>query len=297
MKFKQIYLGFLNNPMRCRSMDQQNLLRSSFVFTNGFSNTWAWNIHIRTNPFIKGAPSSKLLKSIDEEEIQVAVKSLNINGYWVLPDLLSSEMVSNLNGYLSSLEVVSRKNPSDVQKADKVIPEGAVYDFKTTDLINHPIVRDLVKDEILLEIVGRYLKCKPVLDGVWGWKSFPQHEACSASAQLYHFDLDRIRWLKVFVYLNDVDETNGPHVFIKGSHNDSGKFAKHHGRFSDEEVFNYYSTEKAITFTGKAGTVFIEDTMGIHKGCPLIKGERTLLEFQYSVSYFGYPYPEIELTV
>ena len=38
-------------------------------------------------------------------------------------------------------------------------------------------------------------------------------------AQLYHFDLDRPKWLKFFIYLNDVENLDhGPHSYIKNTH-------------------------------------------------------------------------------
>ena len=34
------------------------------------------------------------------------------------------------------------------------------------------------------------------------------------AAQMFHFDMDRPKWLKFFIYINDVNEKNGPHFFI-----------------------------------------------------------------------------------
>ena len=39
------------------------------------------------------------------------------------------------------------------------------------------------------------------------------------NAQMFHFDYDSFNFLKVFIYLSDVDESNGPHSVVKYSHN------------------------------------------------------------------------------
>ena len=45
------------------------------------------------------------------------------------------------------------------------------------------------------------------------------HQNLEIEAQLYHFDLDRPKWLKFFIYLNDVENiSHGPHLFIEKTH-------------------------------------------------------------------------------
>ena len=60
--------------------------------------------------------------------------------------------------------------------------------------------------------------------------------ASSEAAQLFHFDMDRIRFLKVFIYLTDVGTENGPHVYVRGSHRSKPPAFFRDRRFSDAEV-------------------------------------------------------------
>jgi hypothetical protein len=39
--------------------------------------------------------------------------------------------------------------------------------------------------------------------------------------------------------------------------------------------------------TGPRGTILAEDTRGLHKGKPVAKGDRLVLEFEFSSSMFG----------
>jgi hypothetical protein len=125
---------------------------------------------------------------------------------------------------------------------------------------------------------------------VCAWWTFPVGgEADSGAAQLYHYDLDRVRWLKVFVYLTDVDEVSGPHAFIRGSHRTIGSKISRDGRYSDAEVFSMYNRADEVVFIAPRGTVILEDTLGLHKGIPAISKRRFILQVQLSINYFGYP--------
>jgi ectoine hydroxylase-related dioxygenase (phytanoyl-CoA dioxygenase family) len=102
--------------------------------------------------------------------------------------------------------------------------------------------------------------------------------------------MDRVRWVKVFCYLTDVGDDNGPHAFVSGSHNTIQNVVTHDGRYSDAEVFAHYPRSSEVRLKGPAGTVFLEDTLGFHKGVPVESGRRGVFEFQYSINHYGYPH-------
>jgi hypothetical protein len=119
----------------------------------------------------------------------------------------------------------------------------------------------------------------------------------SDAAQLYHFDLDRPKWLKVFVYVTDVSESQGPHCFIEGSHK-SGSLPRSflrsaYSRLTDEAVFAHFGKSRERKFVATRGTVIIEDTRGLHKGEHVKNGDRLIFQMQYSNSLFGMNYPKI----
>ncbi|MBN8603066.1 MAG: phytanoyl-CoA dioxygenase family protein [Planctomycetes bacterium] len=191
--------------------------------------------------------------------------------------------------------MVSRKDPTDVQTIVDITPKAATYWYDQKDLMDIEEFVLLAKDCGLLEILTRYLECSPCFDMMTSWCSFPANGADSASAQLFHFDLDRIKFLKVFIYLTDVTESNGPHVFVLGSHKRTADVAYHDGRYSDEEVKSLLPDCPHVSLCGPAGTVFVEDTLGFHKGKPVEDGMRCVFEYQYSVCEFGYPYSDVTL--
>jgi hypothetical protein len=290
-EFRKAYLDFLKDPKRASDMRQQDLLRGAFIGSHGQSLDWAWKLQKEISPHQRGPVRSGIFPALDEAEVEKAIKALRSDGYYILPWRMSAEWVRAATEKAKKFPVVSRADPKDIQLPGEIQPKSATYWHNDKDLYQVEEFRELALDPGIQEIIGRYLECKPVFDMVAAWWSFPAGKADSASAQLYHFDLDRVRWLKVFVVLTDVGPENGPHAFVKGSHNNIGNMVHHHGRYSDEDVFNIYPKCDEVLFTAPAGTVFLENTLGFHKGNAVQKGHRFLFEFEYSINHFGYPYP------
>ena len=297
-KFKSRYLEFLDAPNRVCTMDDQHLLRTAFVKSHGESTDWAWET--QRNRFHDRIPTSQqplrstFFPKLDAEMITIAVERIRTDGFYVLPWLMPPEWIQVIHAKTNEFPVKSVSDSSDVQFQHKLTPKSATYWHSQDPLSSVRELRDFVSDPALYEIASQYLGCTPVVDLLAAWWTFPVGaDADSASAQLYHFDLDRARWLKVFVYLTDVDETNGPHAFIRGSHRTVGKKIWRDGRYSNEEVFSVYDPNEEVVFRGPRGTVIIEDTIGFHKGIPASAHHRFIFEYQLSANRFGYPYPAL----
>ena len=146
----------------------------------------------------------------------------------------------------------------------------------------------MIADQSILAVSQSFLKSKPVLDlvSMW-WSTAISKEASSEVAQLFHWDMERIKFLKFFFYLTDVDHDTGPHCFVKGSNNGFPISVRRDGRISDEEISKAYPSENIVEITGKKGTILAVDTSGFHKGKNLKHGDRLLLQFEFSNSLFG----------
>jgi hypothetical protein len=153
-----------------------------------------------------------------------------------------------------------------------------------------PEIARLAKDPVLLDIAARYLGVPPRYLGTRLWWSFPKEASKaeqSASAQLFHFDLDDFGFLKFFFYITDVDGTAGPHVAVRGTHN--RKRLAHQlviRRLDDQEVAEAYGEDKIETICLPAGKGFAEDTFCLHKGTTPSGTPRLLLQLEYGVNDF-----------
>lgn len=127
-------------------------------------------------------------------------------------------------------------------------------------------------------IAAAYLGGDVIIDDVKIMYSKPGE---GVGPQFFHRDWDTLGFVKVFCYLNDVGSDNGMHQYVKGSINSSK--LNRHGRFSDQEVHGAFATDDVLSIPGKAGTIFIEDTNGLHRGLPLLSGERWVVSIRLSL--------------
>jgi len=171
------------------------------------------------------------------------------------------------------------------------------YDFQQQIIAEEPVVQQLLTDDTILAVSRAYLGAEPVNDmlAMWWSTNYLHGKPSAAAAQNFHFDMDRIKFLKFFFYLTDVGPENGPHCYIRGSHHRKPRALLKDGRISDEQILDHYSPEDIVEITGTRGTILAADTRGFHKGKPVQSGERLLLQIEYATSLFGAPYEKVTL--
>jgi hypothetical protein len=176
-------------------------------------------------------------------------------------------------------------------------PVATTYWFDPQTLAEAAPVQRLLTDPTILKVAQAYLGMEPILNiyTMW-WSTAFKRKADSRSAQLFHFDLSRVRFLKVFIYLMDVGEQNGPHVYVRATHRRKVRPLVKDGRISDQEMFSYYPRDRAVTVTGPKGTVFAADTAGFHKGLPVVAGTRLIFQLEYVSDRFGPSEPMVEMS-
>jgi hypothetical protein len=215
-------------------------------------------------------------------------------GYYIHKNKIDNKLIDKIS---TDLVKISGKycsdsySSSDYEKFDINNPRGTRFTYNTNELIKIDGIQNLLLDKQILTISQNYLKALPIIDIVAAWWSCPSKFADKNAAQYWHFDMDRPRWLKVFIFLTDCNINNGPHSFIEGTHKNNGipniLRSKGYQRLSDEEINSFYPKEKIKTFTADKGTILFEDTRGLHKGIKLKSGNRLMLSFQYSTALFG----------
>lgn len=242
-------------------------------------------------------------KDKQENNINKTSQELFANGYSVWPELLSEKLCNRLISDLNSVNFYSKKSHDVINgysEENNFNLKDSLYRANMTDLLNLSSFQDLSLDQTILKIAQNYLHAPPIHVQTNCWWVSPiknqSSQELSENAQLFHRDKEYLRFLKVFIYLNDVNELNGPHTYVPQSHlstlNYFGEMNKIVNRFSDNEIINSGLYNKQKAFTGKKGTVIFEDTYGFHKGSPVIKGHRLMLQLEYANSlFFRYDVP------
>ena len=284
-------------------------LISLFCQTGGTSSeVLAKLIALRQPPYKIEQPNG-ILGRLDETKLGGIQKSLDEKGYHVFENRLPADLCDRLAAFATSTRCKVRASPQPGQAAeDMVVPAynpkqlvGTRYDFLVQDLLDNTDVQAVMADETFLAVAQSYLRSKPIMDVVAMWWAAAFSDTPDAeAAQYFHFDMDRIKWLKFFIYLTDVKPDNGPHCFVAGSHRAGGiprnLLDKGYARLTDEEVAAAYAPDAFIEFAAPRGTIIAEDTRGLHKGKHVEHGDRLLLQFQFSNSLFGGYYPSTKAT-
>jgi ectoine hydroxylase-related dioxygenase (phytanoyl-CoA dioxygenase family) len=242
------------------------------------------------------ANSKESILKLDSSEISEAKSELVSNGFWIAPKLIDEE---HLNKYQKSAEsevrnLLSSNSPSSSSVEDLhktgILSNKEMVVLGNDFVLNQELVYQMATCQNILEIVGEYLGVRPILNYPDSWFSFPVPQISKMSAQNWHCDCDRIKWIKVFVYITDVSENNGPHGFVSTSHK-NWKLKTENSRFRDDQIRQKFHKDQIKSFTAKRGTVIFEDTRGLHKGNPLNSGHRLILQLEFSTDSFGEIHP------
>lgn len=152
----------------------------------------------------------------------------------------------------------------------------------------------LAFDPYILSTAARYLGCCPIHVQTNVWFSFPtkaDRKNLSENAQMFHQDKEFLKFIKVFIYLSDVDMDRGPHCYVEGSHVDEAISygVPFSARLSDAEATRIYGADRIKQVVGPAGSIVFGDTSCLHKGTPLKSGYRLMLQLEYASSLYCSP--------
>jgi ectoine hydroxylase-related dioxygenase (phytanoyl-CoA dioxygenase family) len=302
-----LLLGLLGYSLAKKTSQKAHLaMVMLFCRTRGrSSDVLSWMIsQLRSPRSIE--PSNGLLPTGTQVEAVAAVQAIRERGYYVFQNKLPDELCDKLLAFATQQPASTRLMDGEVGFVESMVydrkaPRAVRYDFSTQDLLNNEDVQRVLADLSFASIAQEYLKAIPIVDVVsmW-WHTNFSDKPDGESAQFFHFDMDRPKWLKFFIYLTDVTTENGPHFYVAGSHKTNGIPAellnKGYARLKDEEINAYYSASDIIEFVAPRGTILAEDTRGLHKGKHVISGDRLMFQIQFSNSLFGANYPSAKIT-
>jgi hypothetical protein len=232
------------------------------------------------------------------DELTLAVNGLKRDGYYMFSAKLPAADCTQLQEFTRTLPARLTPTRSDLTgptRFDSTSPVAARYDFAEAQYLAHPVIQKLLCDESMMAVAQGYLGAAPVNDLSAMWWSAPYGRASSEAAQLFHFDLDRLKFLKFFFYLTDVGPENGPHMYVRGSHVNRPDLFYEDRRFQDSEVAGAFPRSDIREVHGPVGTILAGDTTCLHKGKSLVSGSRLMFEIEFTVSLFGQSYDTVSV--
>lgn len=244
------------------------------------------------NTFIK--PAGKIIKylfrdyrkkiSLDEKvklnfEEKKLLHNLKIHGYAVIENFASEETCVHI---IKKIDYIFKNYPAktwkDDQKSDNRIFGAQIADKKIMEYFN---------DNFIKKIGEAYLgfKMKNVMS-MANRVTFSSNN--NGSGNGWHKDAYR-KQFKSLLYLNNVDNNNGPFQLLKKSNKIFNlikvaiKLQKTYPdtRFSENEIEKISRSEDVITLDGRRGTLILFDPSLTHRGSPLKSSRRYALTNYY----------------
>jgi len=127
------------------------------------------------------------------------------------------------------------------------------------DFVAHSAyVRAALEPELLATVTAA-TGLVPHLASVQVYVSHPQESHGLTASQLWHRDVNDKMTVKLFVYLEDVGEPNGPFTFIPAPHSARVPSDLPH-YITDEKIDEYVGRDSWQSVAGPAGTAFLVDT-------------------------------------
>ena len=307
LSFVYIFFSFLFFKLFNRNIIHTHLF---FVrlhcFTNGRATDFFSKIISKSKKKIKleELPSTNLIYKLKNEEVNNFTIKIDKESYAIYPHKLGLEIVDNLHRFSltnSTSEISNNKMQDKIINYQKKNQYSERLNFFQSDLIKNNYIQDLICDSTILSICQNYLNTSPVFAEVNMWWSIANKNKPSLeAAQLYHFDLDATKWLKIFIYLTDVDINSGPHCYVEGTHKYHNQsrdlLSRGYVRIEDDDILERYSIDKCKNIIGSRGTIIFGDTRAFHKGLKPYDRDRLVLELTYLNSNFAYNNCEMKLS-
>jgi hypothetical protein len=171
--------------------------------------------------------------------------------------------------------------------------------YRSDQVLRAPGLVDQLNDPLLLDLIEAYLGCVPTLYSVNSWWSFPAEKPELYYSQYFHRDTDDWRFITLFMYLTEVDAESGPHQVVPGSHTLEGMrrlspnswlrrfdvkatFTNSMGAEFAEQCDRHFAGH-AADIVGPAGSMFLVNTMALHRGLMPTRNARLLAWARYGL--------------
>ena len=207
-----------------------------------------------------------------QNKYENVVDNLNEKGYYIIRDAFDKDRVEALTKELDNLvesgKHIKRQNEFEI-----------VVDSALLNTTNAPA---LAFSDLLVDVATAYFKTTPMIGTVNLRKSFVT-DAPEEGTLLFHCDKNSTKFIKFFIYLNDVDGKTGPFCYTEGSHKQKFYDWKSKYRWNHSEIEEKYGKDKIKYLTANVGDVIVANTKGFHRGVKCAESERRMLTVNYVV--------------
>ena len=178
-------------------------------------------------------------------------------------------------------------------------PEGNPFLplLNKADFDTHPEILKIALSRPIVEIMCGYFGTVPRLDRVDLWVTSPNVDGANGfGSQLYHLDKPGQHYTSLFLNVFNVEEENGPLVFLPADKTAMVRRATRYerlyylgnGRLPDQDLFAHVEPSELIHLNGPSGTGALVDTSEcFHCGSRCTAGTRVLFVLSFMPAHKG----------
>jgi len=241
--------------------------------------------------YLENKISNSLNKQFEINKLENIITSLKENDVYILEKMFSKEQCNKIITTLNN-KIYSNKVTKETKKINILENNNNIWwNEHINEIYELDFIQEFITNKYLLHILQDYLGTEPIFFSSNFWASYPGKVE---NTEKFHQDYDDTKFLKLFIYINDVTINNGPHSYIKKSLKnivDSDILKNYKYRPSqrlDENIFIKHTKNDIINITGNEGTLIIENTKGFHKGTNVKQGKRYILQLLFGTSAMYY---------
>jgi hypothetical protein len=288
-------INYLNNNLDNISLMKINDLLIHEYYNNiEFTNFLCEIININNNINYDFNKNNNIFNDDFESQYQ----SLDNKGVLIFKKIFSSENINLLLNKLNNKKMYNNSNGNLIYNNIDIFKNNnnVWWLANPNQIYQFDFIQQLITNSYILKLIQKYLRSTPIFFSSNFWVSYPGK---IENTQIFHQDFDDIKFLKIFIYLNDVNEENGPHFYVQSSLNNiiNKNNLPSNYKASDRINDNFFNNYKKdiLKITGNEGTIILEDTKGFHKGSNVKSGRRYILQLLFGVSnIFKLNYPNYE---
>jgi len=218
--------------------------------------------------------------------------ALSSDGIIALGQVLSERQITDLLGYLSDKPCKAshyfEQSNEKLSTFEEIQVSGAHYaSYSRETVLNTPHLLEVCNETSLVGIVSSYLGCPATLQSMNLFWTFSTKQ--SGGVSVFHRDQNDFRSVSFYIFLTRVDLESGPHEYIRGSANlefcDRRIREANLSTVRGIDFFNPPWAQHLVTevfqkdvsvMSGPAGTAFISDPYGLHRGVAPSGSDRLL---------------------
>lgn len=233
-----------------------------------------------------------------------AFHELTRDGITMLPRVLDSDAIQRVVSFAKTAPATlmdsNRKSSRGTYASRATGTRGAhiIEHF----VLNNADIQSVISNRDLISLAENYFRTQTLIHPpMLYWSCAPSGTeshmsagvASLQSAEEFHWDFDGLGGLRLHMYLTDVDEDSAPMKYMRKSHKPgtlTSKSLRNADRgVNDAAVWNRFSPTDAMTVTGPAGTTFMSNSNGLHRGTPARTRDRLFLVMPFqATSFAGY---------